>query len=90
MRWGELTDGKRPAPAPLEGNTVAVVATITLLWAALFVAQLPFYGWYASRGHDWWIWSCLAGAGLGLIGLWHVRRRAATPRGEPDETGKDG
>ncbi|GAA1897100.1 DUF2530 domain-containing protein [Streptomyces sodiiphilus] len=77
MRWGEWTDGKREAPEPLEGNIPAVVVTGTVIWALLFLGQLPFYRWYADRGHEWWIWSCLAGAGLGLWGLWYVRRREA-------------
>ncbi|MCZ9337881.1 DUF2530 domain-containing protein, partial [Streptomyces sp. TRM76130] len=36
-----------------------------------------FYGWFDDRGHLWWLWTCLAGAGLGLIGIWYVRRRDA-------------
>ncbi|ARQ70121.1 DUF2530 domain-containing protein [Streptomyces marincola] len=77
MRWGDLTDGKREAPEPLEGNVVATVLTGTVVWAVLFVAQAPFWGWYADRGHAWWLWTCLAGTGLGLFGLWFVRRREA-------------
>lgn len=80
MRWGELTKGKRAAPEPLEGNVVAVVVTGTLVFALLFLAQLPFYGWYADHGHTQWIWTALAGAGLGLIGLWYVKRREAAIR----------
>ncbi|MDT0441910.1 DUF2530 domain-containing protein [Streptomyces johnsoniae] len=77
MRWGDFTDGKREAPEPLEGNVVATVLVGTIVWAVLFVVQVPFYVWYADRGHEWWIWTCLAGAGLGLFGLWFVRRREA-------------
>jgi hypothetical protein len=77
MRWGEWTNGTREAPEPLEGDIFRTVLVGTAIWAALFVVQLPFYGWYADRGHDWWIWSCLAGTGLGLFGLWYVRRREA-------------
>jgi hypothetical protein len=31
MRWGELTSGKREAPAPLEGNIRATVIGITAI-----------------------------------------------------------
>lgn len=42
--------------------------------------QLPFYGWFDDHGHTWWVWTCLAGAGLGLIGIWYVRGRDAAIR----------
>ncbi|WP_228456011.1 DUF2530 domain-containing protein [Streptomyces durbertensis] len=74
------TDGKREAPEPLEGNVVATVTGGTVVWFALFLLQLPFYGWYREHGHDWWIWTCLAGGGLGLIGVWYVRARDAAIR----------
>ncbi len=49
----------------------------TILWFVLFLVQLPFYGWFDDHGHTWWVWTCLAGAGLGLIGIWYVRGRDA-------------
>ncbi|WP_405458856.1 DUF2530 domain-containing protein [Streptomyces sp. NBC_00101] len=68
---------KHDAPEPLEGPVVATVAGGTILWFVLFLVQLPFYGWFDDHGHLWWVWTCLAGAGLGLIGLWYVRGRDA-------------
>ncbi|MFE9937195.1 DUF2530 domain-containing protein [Streptomyces hirsutus] len=63
------------APEPLEGPVVATIVGGTILWFALFLVQLPFYGWFDDRGHTWWLWTCLAGGGLGFIGIWYVRRR---------------
>ncbi|WP_130799685.1 DUF2530 domain-containing protein [Streptomyces otsuchiensis] len=80
MRWGELTSGKREAPAPLEGNITAVVGAGTALWAVAFLVQLPFYGQYADDGRTQWIWTCLAGVGLGFFGLWYNSRRVAAIR----------
>ncbi|GAA2622355.1 DUF2530 domain-containing protein [Streptomyces axinellae] len=74
------TNGEREAPEPLEGNVVATVVTGTAIWLVLFLAQLPFYGWYADHGHTWWLWTCAAGAGLGCIGIWYVRARDAAIR----------
>ncbi|MDJ1138136.1 DUF2530 domain-containing protein [Streptomyces iconiensis] len=74
------TNGEREAPEPLEGNVTATVVTGTLIWFVLFLAQLPFYGWFSDNGHTWWVWTCAAGAGLGLVGLWYVRRREAAIR----------
>ncbi|MEU8837864.1 DUF2530 domain-containing protein [Streptomyces roseus] len=68
---------KHEAPAPLEGPIVATVTGGTILWFAMFVVQLPFYGWFADRDLLWWVWCCAAGGFLGLIGLWYVRGRDA-------------
>ncbi|MEE1736091.1 DUF2530 domain-containing protein [Streptomyces sp. BE147] len=68
---------KHEAPEPLEGPVVATITGGTVLWFVLFLAQLPFYGWFADHGHTWWVWTPLAGAGLGLIGIWYVRGRDA-------------
>ncbi|WAU85712.1 DUF2530 domain-containing protein [Streptomyces sp. Qhu-G9] len=65
------------APEPLEGPVVATITGGTILWFVLFLAQLPFYGRLDDDGHLWWLWTCLAGSGLGLIGIWYVRGRDA-------------
>ncbi|AXG79476.1 DUF2530 domain-containing protein [Streptomyces paludis] len=75
---GFLTGNPRhPAPEPLEGPVVGTITAGTIIWFALFLLQLPFYGWYSDHGHTAWIWTCLAGAGLGLIGIRYVRGRDA-------------
>ncbi|MDJ0465956.1 DUF2530 domain-containing protein [Streptomyces sp. H27-C3] len=71
---------KHEAPEALEGPVVSTVVGGTILWFALFLVQLPFYGWFDDRGWTWWVWCCLAGAGLGLIGIWYVRGREAALR----------
>ncbi|MFF0111298.1 hypothetical protein [Streptomyces prasinus] len=77
------------APEPLEGPVVATVVGGTILWFALFLVQLPFYGWFDDRGHTWWLWTCLAGGGLGFIGIWYVRRRdAAISREQAERTAR--
>jgi hypothetical protein len=68
---------KHKAPEPLEGPIVPTIIGGTILWLVLFVVQLPFYGWYEDHGHEWWVWTCLAGGGLGFIGIYYVRRRDA-------------
>ncbi len=69
-KWTELRQ-----PEPVEGNDVVVVLTGTIIWFTLFLAQLPFHDRLADDGRGWWLWSCLAGTGLGLFGLWYVKRR---------------
>ncbi|MGW6389527.1 DUF2530 domain-containing protein [Streptomyces sp. NPDC055103] len=68
---------KHEAPEPLEGPVVATITGGTILWFALFLVQVPFYGWFDDRDLTWWVWTCLAGGGLGLIGIWYVRGRDA-------------
>ncbi|MQS39824.1 DUF2530 domain-containing protein [Streptomyces katsurahamanus] len=68
---------KHEAPEPLEGPVVATITGGTILWFVLFLVQIPFYSWFADRDLMWWVWTCLAGAGLGLIGIWYVRKRDA-------------
>ncbi len=71
----------RPAPEPLDVDAVRVVATGTILWFLGFLVLLPFHARLADSGHELWLWTCLAGAGLGLIGLpLCLRQRAAAGR----------
>ena len=64
---------RHEAPEPLEGPIVATITGGTILWFVMFLVQVPFYSWFADRDLTWWVWTCLAGAGLGLIGIWYVR-----------------
>ncbi|MGC3000109.1 DUF2530 domain-containing protein [Streptomyces sp. G35A] len=80
---------KHEAPEPLEGPVIATTVGGTIVWFVLFLVQLPFYGWLDDHGHTWWLWTCLAGTGLGCVGIWYVRRRDAAIRraagtGRPD------
>ncbi|NUR29050.1 MAG: DUF2530 domain-containing protein [Catenulispora sp.] len=45
------------------------------LWAAAFLILLPYRKTLISDGHGWWLYTCLAGAGLGMVGLPMVGRR---------------
>jgi len=40
-----------------------------------FLLLLPFYGRLEENGNTWWLWTCLAGFGLGVIGWDYCRRR---------------
>ena len=60
---------------PLDVNGIRTVEVGTALWLIGFLALLPFYGRLTDDGHTWWLWTCLAGFGLGLFGLEYCRRR---------------
>lgn len=60
---------------PLDVDGVRAVEVGVALWFVAFVALLPFYGELEDAGREWWLWTCLAGFGLGLFGLEYCRRR---------------
>ncbi|MDF1604822.1 DUF2530 domain-containing protein [Nocardioides sp. YIM 152315] len=60
---------------PMDVDGVRTVEVGSALWLIAFVALLPFYGRLEESGRVWWLWTCMAGLGLGLIGLEFCRRR---------------
>ena len=60
-------------PLDLDGVRTVEVGTIAFLIG--FLALLPFYGSLSDDGRTWWLWTCLAGFGLGLFGIEYCRRR---------------
>ena len=69
---------------PLDVDGVRTVAVGSTLWLVAFAALLPFYGQLSTDGHVWWLWTCMAGGGLGLLGLEYCRRRRVV-RAESEE-----
>jgi MYXO-CTERM domain-containing protein len=65
------------AVKPLDVDGVGAVLYGTIAWTLALVACLVLRGRLATDGRSWWTWVCLAGALLGVAGLWFVRRRRA-------------
>ncbi len=61
--------------APLDVDGVRTIEVGVAIWLVAFLALLPFYGALEDGGRTWWLWTCLAGFGLGLFGLEYCRRR---------------
>ena len=55
-------------------NARRIVAVGTALWFVAFVVLLFFYDWLGRHGHRIWLWTCLAGWLLGIIG-WLIMSR---------------
>ena len=64
-----------PAVRALDVDGVRTVAVGTVLWAITFVVLALFRDDLDAQGVGWWLWTCLAGVGLGLLGLEYTRKR---------------
>lgn len=60
---------------PLDLDGVRTIQIGTIAWLVGFVALVPFYSSLSDDGRTWWLWTCLAGFGLGLFGYEYCRRR---------------
>jgi hypothetical protein len=69
---------------PLDVDGVRTVQVGLAIWFLTFLGLLPFWGALAVADGTWWLWTCLAGSGLGMVGLeYGRRRRAARAAGRP-------
>jgi hypothetical protein len=72
-----------PATLPIEPDPDDGVAAVTVglgLWAVAVVACFIWRDALADRGADWWVWTSVAGLGIGVGLLWFTRRRARVYR----------
>ncbi|HXH78903.1 DUF2530 domain-containing protein [Nocardioides sp.] len=60
---------------PLDVDGVRTSEVGAAIWLVAFLALLPFYGALEDSGRTWWLWTCLAGFGIGLFGVEYCRRR---------------
>lgn len=65
---------------PMDVDGVRALTVGTVIWLVAFVGMLPFYGRLQDSGDGWWLWTCLAGFGLGALGIEYARRRARRQR----------
>lgn len=69
---------------PLDVDGVRTVGVGAGIWLVAFLALLPFYGTLENTGRSWWLWTCIAGMGMGLIGVEYCRRRRNHLRQQPE------
>lgn len=64
-----------PNVEPLDVDGVRTVALFTVMWGVAFVVLAVQRSTLKANGTEWWLWTCLAGVGLGLLGLEYTRKR---------------
>ena len=62
---------QREVPPPLEGNDLIITASCTAAWAVALIVVVVLRH-HLPAGHNWWIWVCVTGLGLGVFGLIYV------------------
>lgn len=67
-------------PPAVQINARRITAVGTAIFFVAFVALLPFYSWLGRHDHRVWLWTCLAGAVLGLMGYSIMRRHRGEGR----------
>jgi uncharacterized membrane protein YfcA len=67
-----LVRGKRGElvqPPAVQMNASRVAAVGTAVFFVAFVVLLPFSARLRAHGHEIWLWTCLAGWLLGILGI---------------------
>jgi hypothetical protein len=60
---------------PLDHDGLVPIAVITAAWAVAAVVLFFMRDDLADDDRTWWLWTCIAGVGLGLLGYAYSRRR---------------
>jgi hypothetical protein len=68
---------------PLDVTGVRTVMVGATLWFIGMVACALTYPSLRDDGHGWWLWTCVAGFVLGLLGLEYCRRRRRRLAAQP-------
>jgi hypothetical protein len=78
---GHVPRTRRADPLPLETDDVKIVGLGTALWVVALAVCLLLRHRLDDSGRGSWVWVCLAGVFLGVVGLRYVvRRRSAIRR----------
>jgi hypothetical protein len=76
---GGILDGKIADVEAVDRDGVLTMIIGSALWAIAAIALIPFWGTLQYDGNAWWLWTAVAGIGIGLVGLeyslWRRGRR---------------
>lgn len=61
---------------PLDADGVVAIRIGTTAWLIAFAVLFAFFrDELQAHSTQWWLWVCLAGAALGIPGMWFTTRR---------------
>jgi hypothetical protein len=66
---------RRPDPAPVKTDDRKPMLIGLALWLAALAVLLLFLEPLKAADAGWWLWTCVAGLALGLIGLLYTHWR---------------
>lgn len=84
----------RPSPEPVQFDGTKLVVAGSIAWFVGFVVLLFMKSELDAAGQTVWLWTCLAGWVLGLLGIGLMRWQASTarrrgPEAQPPESSAD-
>lgn len=69
-----------PEAKPLDADGVTVFVLGTVVFAIASVVAILMRSTLIDNGNDWWVWVCIAGTGVGLLGCAYSIRRSKVYR----------
>jgi len=66
---------RRPDPEPVKTDDRKAVLVGLVLWIVALGGLLLFLPTLVDNGLGWWLWTCVVGLALGLVGLLYTNRR---------------
>lgn len=82
LEFGRTTH-RVAAVEPMDVNGVRTMTVGTIIWGIIAIALLPFWGNLQDQGRTWWLWTAIAGLGLGLMGIEFCKRRRDSLERDP-------
>ena len=77
MRLWLKDSERRPDPEPVKTDDRKAVLIGLALWLVALAVLLLFIPQLTESGLSWWLWTCIAGLGLGFIGLLYTHWRGS-------------
>lgn len=75
MRLWLKDSERRPDPAPVKTDDRKPMLIGIVIWLVGLAVLLAFMGPLVEAGNAWFLWTCLAGIALGLIGILYTNWR---------------
>jgi hypothetical protein len=66
---------RRPDPAPVKTDDRKAMLVGIALWLVALAVLLVLIVPLTASGNAWWLWTCVAAIGLGLIGVLYTHSR---------------